>query len=95
MPRAAVSFPTLLFAALLAVNAGHAPLKSCAGQRTLAECFKLFDVIHKVTTNLKTVTRIAQEVVQDFAEDNVVYLELRTTPKVKSALAKQSFCQAL
>lgn len=56
---------------------------SCAGDRTLAECFKLFEVIHKVTTDHETITSITREVVEDFAADNVVYLELRTTPKVQ------------
>jgi adenosine deaminase len=50
--------------------------------RSLVEVFKLFDLIHKLTTDHKTVTRITREVVEDFALENVVYLELRTTPKV-------------
>lgn len=52
-----------------------------AGDRTLAECFKLFDVIHRITTDHDTITRITREVVKDFAADNVRYLELRSTPK--------------
>lgn len=52
------------------------------GDRTLSECFKLFDVIHQITTDHETITGIASEVVEDFAADNVRYLELRTTPKV-------------
>ncbi|KAI3795699.1 hypothetical protein L1987_38356 [Smallanthus sonchifolius] len=47
--------------------------------RTLCEVFKLFDLIHVVTTDHKTITRITKEVVEDFAAENVVYLELRTT----------------
>lgn len=78
--------------------------------RSLDEVFKLFDLIHMITTDHQTVTRITREVrkikhsltlvlafgfrlktwlifsfdkvVQDFALENVVYLELRTTPKV-------------
>ena len=49
----------------------------------MSECFKLFDVIHKVTTNHDSIARITREVIEDFAADNVIYLELRTTPKVK------------
>ncbi|XP_028101797.1 uncharacterized protein LOC114301087 isoform X1 [Camellia sinensis] len=48
--------------------------------RSLQEVFKLFDLIHIVTTDHKILTRIAQEVVEDFATENVVYLELKTTP---------------
>ena len=54
----------------------------CSGDRTLAECFKLFDVIHKCTTSCDIISRISREVAEDFAADNVIYLELRTTPKV-------------
>ncbi|THF95234.1 hypothetical protein TEA_024920 [Camellia sinensis var. sinensis] len=55
----------------------HAILKN---DRSLQEVFKLFDLIHIVTTDHKILTRIAQEVVEDFATENVVYLELKTTP---------------
>jgi hypothetical protein len=56
-----------------------------AGERTLADCFALFDVIHRLTTRHETVTRITREVVEDFASDGVLYLELRTTPKARGA----------
>ena len=58
------------------------PNPATSGDRTLAECFQLFDVIHRVTTDHGTVTRITREVVEDLAADNVIYAELRTTPKV-------------
>ena len=57
---------------------------ACPGDRTLAECFKLFDIIHKCTTSCEVISRISREVAEDFAADNVIYLELRTTPKVGS-----------
>ncbi len=58
-----------------------------AGKRTLSECFQLFDLIHRVTTDHATITRIATEVVEDLAADNVIYAELRTTPKASTGLA--------
>ena len=58
-------------------------IRDCsAGDRTLSEVFQVFSVIHQVTTDHATLTRITQEVIEDFAADNVQYLELRTTPKV-------------
>lgn len=33
-----------------------------AGDRTLGDCFKLFDIIHKVTTSTEVITRITTEV---------------------------------
>ncbi|KAL1196383.1 N6-mAMP deaminase [Cardamine amara subsp. amara] len=65
--------------------------------RSLAEVFHLFDLIHKITTDHKTVTRITREVVEDFALENVVYLELRTTPKRNDSIgmSKRSYMEAV
>lgn len=65
--------------------------------RTLREVFKLFDLIHMVTTDHKTITRITKEVVEDFAAENVVYLELRTTPKRNDSIgmSKRSYIEAV
>uniref|UniRef100_A0A5B7A1B6 Putative adenosine/AMP deaminase family protein n=1 Tax=Davidia involucrata TaxID=16924 RepID=A0A5B7A1B6_DAVIN len=72
----------------------HAILKN---DRSLCEVFKLFDLIHILTTDHKTVTRITKEVVEDFAAENVVYLELRTTPKRNDSIgmSKQSYMEAV
>ncbi|KAL0353240.1 UNVERIFIED_CONTAM: N6-mAMP deaminase [Sesamum angustifolium] len=68
-----------------------------ADDRSLSEVFKLFDVIHILTTDHKTVTRISKEVIEDFAADNVVYLELRTTPKRNDSkgMSKRSYIEAV
>ncbi|CAH2071650.1 unnamed protein product [Thlaspi arvense] len=65
--------------------------------RSLSEVFKLFDLIHKITTDHQTVTRITREVVEDFALENVVYLELRTTPKRNDSIgmSKRSYMEAV
>ncbi|CAI9087784.1 OLC1v1021954C1 [Oldenlandia corymbosa var. corymbosa] len=65
--------------------------------RSLREVFKLFDLIHLITTDHKTVTRITKEVIEDFAAENVVYLELRTTPKRNASIgmSKESYLQAV
>ncbi|CAL8470104.1 g9646 [Coccomyxa elongata] len=67
------------------------------GDRTLSECFKLFDIIHRITTDHDTITRITCEVIEDFAADNVHYLELRTTPKTRSehGMTKRSYTEAV
>ncbi|CAL9057548.1 N6-mAMP deaminase-like isoform X1 [Musa acuminata AAA Group] len=65
--------------------------------RSLPECFKLFDLYHLLTTDHQTVTRITKEVIEDFAAENVVYLELRTTPKKNEAkgMTKCSYMKAV
>ncbi|KAL6546731.1 hypothetical protein OROMI_022452 [Orobanche minor] len=72
----------------------HVILKN---DRALNEVFKLFDLIHIITTDHKTVARISREVIEDFAADNVVYLELRTTPKRNDSkgMSKRSYVQAV
>ena len=45
------------------------------------QCFEMFDIIHKAVSTMAAVTRVASEVIEDFAADNVAYCELRTTPR--------------
>ncbi|XLU43639.1 hypothetical protein S245_038453, partial [Arachis hypogaea] len=72
----------------------HVILKN---DRSLTEVFKLFDVIRILTTDHMTVTRIANKVVEDFASEKVVYLELRTTPKKNDSqgMSKRSYVEAV
>ncbi|XP_057858615.1 N6-mAMP deaminase [Cryptomeria japonica] len=65
--------------------------------RSLQECFKLFDLIHVLTTDHGTISRITKEVIEDFAAENVIYLELRTTPKKNEAvgMSKRSYVEAV
>lgn len=59
-----------------------------SASRSLHDCFRIFDLIHRVVTDAATVRRIAAEVVDDFAADNVRYLELRTTPRALASLPR-------
>ncbi|KAL7130245.1 hypothetical protein ABFS83_13G121500 [Erythranthe nasuta] len=72
----------------------HVILKN---DRSFKEVFKLFDLIHILTTDHKIVTRMTREVIEDFADDNVVYLELRTTPKNNDSkgMSKRSYMEAV
>ena len=50
-------------------------------QRSLSDCFQLFDAIHDLVSSLAILKRITKETIQDFAMENCIYLELRTTPR--------------
>uniref|UniRef100_M4B6M1 Adenosine deaminase domain-containing protein n=1 Tax=Hyaloperonospora arabidopsidis (strain Emoy2) TaxID=559515 RepID=M4B6M1_HYAAE len=50
-------------------------------KRSLAECFQMFQLIHHVVTSRSVLRRIVTEAIEDFAAENVKYLELRSTPR--------------
>ncbi|MEW5303563.1 MAG: hypothetical protein WDW36_006243 [Sanguina aurantia] len=63
--------------------------------RCLLDAFKLFDIIHRVTTTHESVTWITTQVLHDFHQDGVVYCELRTTPKARPGMTKASYVEAV
>jgi len=66
-------------------------------KRDLKSCFELFGVIRKLTTDNETIFRITKEMVEDFANDNVKYLEIRTGPKSNPAtgMTKRSYVESV
>ena len=50
-------------------------------QRSLSQCFQLFDAVHHLVSSLSVLRRITKETIEDFADENTIYLELRTTPR--------------
>lgn len=56
----------------------------------LSECFAVFKQIHKMLNSLKALSIATHSVIQEFAADNVIYLELRTTPRCFPSSANQS-----
>lgn len=62
---------------------------------SLAGCMKVFEAVKQFTNSHEVVTRITREVVEDFEEDGVVYLELRSTPKAIGEMTKKSYVEAV
>jgi adenosine deaminase len=58
-----------------------APLINTRTGRSLKQCFALFPVIHKLVNTRERVLRVVTEVLEDYENDNCMYLELRTTPR--------------
>ncbi|XP_016824480.1 adenosine deaminase-like protein isoform X2 [Cricetulus griseus] len=54
-------------------------------KRTLEECFQMFHVIHQLTTSAEDILMVTKDVIKEFADDGVKYLELRSTPREESA----------
>jgi adenosine deaminase len=43
--------------------------------------FDLFPVVHKLVNSIEIVKRVLHEMVEDYIAENVIYLEIRTTPR--------------
>ena len=69
--------------------------KGCGS--SLKECFQLFDVIHKIVSDDESIALVAADVVREFADDGVVYLELRFTPRgnARTGMTKRSYVEAV
>eukprot|EP00756_Hemistasia_phaeocysticola_P051548 Hpha_TRINITY_DN26722_c0_g1::TRINITY_DN26722_c0_g1_i1::g.138810::m.138810 len=57
------------------------PAKAADAEGRMNECFRLFDAIYKVTDKLSVIRRVTMECIEDYAEENCVFLELRTSLK--------------
>ncbi|XP_059714199.1 leucine-rich repeat-containing protein 49 isoform X11 [Haemorhous mexicanus] len=54
-------------------------------KRTLDECFQMFQIIYQVTTRTEDILLITKDVIKEFADDGVKYLELRSTPREENS----------
>ncbi|XP_047367132.1 adenosine deaminase-like protein [Vespa velutina] len=62
----------------------------------LKECFKLFHVIHSLTISPQAIYIATCDVIREFMEDNVIYLELRSTPRhVEGRMTKKEYIEAM
>lgn len=63
---------------------------------SLSECFKVFDVAHTLTITPQAIFVATCDVIKEFHEDNVIYLELRSTPRaVKDSMTKTEYLEAI
>ncbi|XP_076640901.1 adenosine deaminase-like protein [Halictus rubicundus] len=63
---------------------------------SLGECFKVFDVAHSLTTTPEAVFQSTRDVIKEFREDNVIYLELRSTPRsINGKMTKREYIDAI
>ncbi|KRT86312.1 hypothetical protein AMK59_1091, partial [Oryctes borbonicus] len=54
-----------------------------------------FKVAHDVTITKQAVYTATKDVIEDFYQDNVIYLELRTTPRAVEGLSKTEYIEAV
>ena len=63
--------------------------------RSLGDCFAIFDLIHHAVRGLDQVRRVTSEVLEDFAASGCLYLELRTTPRELGGRSKRDYLDAV
>ncbi|XP_047117046.1 adenosine deaminase-like protein [Schistocerca piceifrons] len=65
-------------------------------ERTLDECFQLFSVVHSLTSTPTAVSKATDDVIEEFEEDGVIYLELRSTPRcIDGIMTKEQYVEAI
>nr|XP_022908233.1 adenosine deaminase-like protein [Onthophagus taurus] len=62
---------------------------------TLNDCFPVFKIAHNATNTKENVYTATQSVIKDFHDDNVVYLELRTTPRNGDDFDKETYIETV
>ncbi|CAL7936841.1 unnamed protein product [Xylocopa violacea] len=63
---------------------------------SLGECFKVFDIAHSLTVTPEAVFHSTYDTIKEFKDDNVIYLELRSTPRsVPGKMTKQEYVEAI
>lgn len=60
-------------------------------QKSLKECFSMFDFIYKTTKSLDVISRITREMLEDWSKSNCFYLEIRTTVKEIGSKSKLDY----
>lgn len=63
--------------------------------RSLDECFHLFKVAHDATKTKTAVYTATKDVIKEFKDDNVIYLELKTTPRATEDMTKEEYIETV
>ncbi|KAJ1346147.1 hypothetical protein KIN20_000855 [Parelaphostrongylus tenuis] len=62
---------------------------------TMEEVFKVFPVIQSLTTTTEAVAMATKDVIKEFNDDEVIYLELRSTPRACPGMSKEQYVEAI
>ncbi|XP_014298641.1 adenosine deaminase-like protein [Microplitis demolitor] len=63
---------------------------------SLKECFKIFDIVHTLTDTTDALFITTCDVISEFHNDNVIYLEIRSTPKyVEGKMNKNEYIETI
>lgn len=62
---------------------------------TLSECFLKFKFAHNLTDTKEALKLATECMISDFAAENTIYLEIRTTPKENDHLSRLEYLEAI
>lgn len=62
---------------------------------SLEKCFDKFKVAHDLVDSKEAVSCAVSCVIDEFAKENVIYLELRSTPRKTSLMSKRDYLEAV
>lgn len=62
---------------------------------TLEKCFEKFKLAHELVDSAEAVKLATECVIDEFAKENVVYLELRSTPRSTESMTKREYLDAV
>lgn len=62
---------------------------------TLDMCFEKFKFAHDLVDSIAAVKLALSSVIEEFASENVIYLELRSTPRETSSMTKKEYLEAI
>ncbi|XP_012286451.1 adenosine deaminase-like protein [Orussus abietinus] len=63
---------------------------------SLEEFFESIDIVHQLTNTPNAIFKVSCDVIKEFWEDNVIYLELRSTPReVEGSMTKKEYILAI
>lgn len=65
------------------------------GFRSLQECYDVFKIAHDLVDCTEAVKIATENVIREFCEDKVVYLELRSTPRETPQMTKRECLQTI
>lgn len=64
-------------------------------QERIFSCFLKFKYAHNLTDSWDALKLATECMIGDFAKENTVYLEIRSTPKQTATLSKEDYLEAI
>lgn len=76
-------------------NPSYESLIDFSAFRSLSECLSIFKLAHDLVDSVEAVRLATANVIREMSDENVVYLELRSTPRATEQMTKLQCLQAI